>query len=359
MGELAAEKHVQYILSVEKRKDDFVSVVMEHLRMNGAYWGLTTLDFLGKLDTVDVEEVVSWVMKCQHQSGGFGGNIGHDPHVLYTLSAVQVLALFDKLNVLDIDKSDIAGLQYEDGSFSGDIWGEVDTRYSFPFCFVIWPVTVLGVLLYCNMLSLNIDKINVEKAVSYIVSCKNLDGGFGCTLGGESHAGQSCNFMLWLVMGVDDTTFGAVGVGWVGSEEVVKDFEGDKAPGLDGFTMDFFQQFWRVVESDVLVVFEEFHKYRWGLGIMVEDPLSPLLFILVMEVLNRMLRRMEEEGLIRRFEVGNAEDGVSGLRVNLGKGEMVLVGDVENVTDLADLLYCKVGSLPMIYLGMPLGVALN
>ncbi|KAJ8633319.1 hypothetical protein MRB53_026655 [Persea americana] len=27
-------------------------------------------------------------------------------------------------------------------------------------------------------------------AVNYIVSCKNLDGGFGCTPGGESHAGQ-------------------------------------------------------------------------------------------------------------------------------------------------------------------------
>lgn len=46
-----------------------MSVVMEHLRMNGAYWGLTTLDLLGKLDAVDVEEVVSWVMKCQHESG--------------------------------------------------------------------------------------------------------------------------------------------------------------------------------------------------------------------------------------------------------------------------------------------------
>ncbi|KAB1210110.1 Geranylgeranyl transferase type-2 subunit beta [Morella rubra] len=153
MGELAAEKHVQYILSVEKRKDDFVSVVMEHLRMNGAYWGLTTLDLLGKLYTVDVDEVVSWVMECQHESGGFGGNIGHDPHILYTLSAVQNLALFDKLNVLDVDK----------------------------------------VLLYSCMLSLilcRLNKINVEKAVSYIVSCKNLDGGFGSTPGGESHAGQ-------------------------------------------------------------------------------------------------------------------------------------------------------------------------
>jgi len=36
-------------------------------------------------------------------AGGFGGNIGHDPHILYTLSAVQVLALFDRLNMLDIE----------------------------------------------------------------------------------------------------------------------------------------------------------------------------------------------------------------------------------------------------------------
>lgn len=37
-------------------------------------------------------------------TGGFGGNIGHDPHLAYTLSAVQVLALFDRLDVLDIEK---------------------------------------------------------------------------------------------------------------------------------------------------------------------------------------------------------------------------------------------------------------
>lgn len=37
-------------------------------------------------------------------AGGFGGNIGHDPHLLYTLSAIQVLALFDKIEVLDIEK---------------------------------------------------------------------------------------------------------------------------------------------------------------------------------------------------------------------------------------------------------------
>ncbi|CAL5363040.1 unnamed protein product [Camellia sinensis] len=36
----------------------------------------------------------------------------------------------------------------------------------------------------------SMDKINVDKAVKYFVSCKNLDGGFGCSPGAESHAAQ-------------------------------------------------------------------------------------------------------------------------------------------------------------------------
>ncbi|KAJ0243357.1 Geranylgeranyl transferase type-2 subunit beta 1 [Hirschfeldia incana] len=179
MGELVADKHVRYILMSEKKKESFESVVMDHLRMNGAYWGLTTLDLLDKLGSVSVDEVVSWLMSCLHESGGFAGNTGHDPHVLYTLSAVQILALFDKLDILDVGKvsSYIAGLQNEDGSFSGDMWGEIDTRFSY-------------IAICCLSILKCLDKINVEKAVDYIVSCKNLDGGFGCTPGAESHAGQ-------------------------------------------------------------------------------------------------------------------------------------------------------------------------
>ncbi|XP_050369011.1 geranylgeranyl transferase type-2 subunit beta 1-like [Argentina anserina] len=179
MVELAARKHVHFILSKAKEKDSYESVLMEHIRLNGAYWGLTTLDLLGKLDTVDVNEVVSEVLQCQHESGGFGGNIGHDPHILYTLSAVQVLALFDKIDVLDINKvaNYVAGLQNEGGSFSGDMWGEIDTRFSY-------------ISICCLALLHRLDKINVEKTVDYILSCTNHDGGFGCTSGGESHAGQ-------------------------------------------------------------------------------------------------------------------------------------------------------------------------
>jgi len=96
--------NIFFLFFTFQKKDSFESVVMEHLRMNGAYWGLTALDLLGKLDTVDVDEVVSWIISCHHHDGGFAGNVGHDPHILYTLSAVQVLALFNKLHVIDVDK---------------------------------------------------------------------------------------------------------------------------------------------------------------------------------------------------------------------------------------------------------------
>ena len=45
----------------------------------------------------------------------------------------------------------------------------------------------------------------------------------------------------------------------------------------------------------------------------------------------------------------------TGLKVNVGKSEIVPVGEVRNIQSLANILQCRVGSLPMTYLGMPLG----
>ncbi len=61
--------------------------------MSGVYWGLTAMHVIGEEDKMAVNDITEWVLKCQHPCGGFGGNVGHDPHLLYTLSAVQILAL--------------------------------------------------------------------------------------------------------------------------------------------------------------------------------------------------------------------------------------------------------------------------
>nr|XP_023880741.1 uncharacterized protein LOC111993115 [Quercus suber] len=48
-------------------------------------------------------------------------------------------------------------------------------------------------------------------------------------------------------------------------------------------------------------------------------------------------------------------EAVSGLHINLAKSELVPVGEVTNMGELVALLGCRQSSLPMTYLGLPLG----
>jgi hypothetical protein len=49
------------------------------------------------------------------------------------------------------------------------------------------------------------------------------------------------------------------------------------------------------------------------------------------------------------------EDNISGLKINLSKSDLVPVGHVPNVTELASILGCRVSAFPLTYLGLPLG----
>ena len=50
-------------------------------------------------------------------------------------------------------------------------------------------------------------------------------------------------------------------------------------------------------------------------------------------------------------------EAATGLKVNMTKSEMVPIGEVAGLSALADLLYRHIGSLPLQYLGMPLGAS--
>jgi hypothetical protein len=41
--------------------------------------------------------------------------------------------------------------------------------------------------------------------------------------------------------------------------DVIRDLNGDKASGLDEFTLAFFQKCWDLLKTDIMVVFVEFH----------------------------------------------------------------------------------------------------
>lgn len=121
------------------------------------------------------------------------------------------------------------------------------------------------------------------------------------------------------------------------------------------------------------------------------DPLSPYLFVSLMEALSILLRKTGQGRFISSFKVGGRRGtGVEisqlpfsddtllfcepyldqqsymswvlfgfeaslGLKSNLGRSELILVRVVPNVSKLAFLLGCRVGKLPTTQLGQPLG----
>ena len=137
--------------------------------------------------------------------------------MLYTVSAIQILATVDALEELDkrgkAGKKKvaeyIADLQDRtSGAFNGDEWGEKDTRFLF------------GALLSLSLLS-QLHLIDVIKAVEYVQACANFDGGFGVSPGAESHAGQiyTCVGALAIVKRLDVVDKDRLG-GWLSERQL-------------------------------------------------------------------------------------------------------------------------------------------
>nr|XP_025621448.1 uncharacterized protein LOC112712731 [Arachis hypogaea] len=124
-------------------------------------------------------------------------------------------------------------------------------------------------------------------------------------------------------------------------------------------------------------------------GLRQGDPLSPFLFVMVSQVLNSTLGRLCEKGRIRSLDIGHnrvsimhlqfADDTIlfcpcdhkplmsykrllggfeliTGLKINYNKSVLIGVNCNNEEVELAcKTLDCRKGSLPMNYLGIPLG----
>jgi geranylgeranyl transferase type-2 subunit beta len=62
---------------------------------------LTALHLLGCPDGLPRDNAVDFVLSCQQENGGFGAAPGHDAHLLYTVSAVQILVTLDAVDELE------------------------------------------------------------------------------------------------------------------------------------------------------------------------------------------------------------------------------------------------------------------
>lgn len=179
--ELLLDKHEKYLRNYFNDDSGTEQIMAEYLKMSGMYWGLNALYLMKAIsrESDDVPKILYFIKQCQNMDGGFGAAPRHDSHILHTLCAVQMLVILNKCHsdYINIEKciDYIISLEQENGSFFGDKWGEIDTRFS--LC-ALATLKLLG----------GLDKIDLDKAVEFVMSCNNqIDGGFGSKPESESH----------------------------------------------------------------------------------------------------------------------------------------------------------------------------
>ena len=128
--------HVSYIESLKTQKPSLESCMTEHMKVSGIYWGITAMSILNKENNMDPNTILTFLTACSNNDGGYGGNIGHDSHLLYTCHAILIYAVLDALDSIDKEGvvKFVASLQDDnDGSFSGDQYGKYYGKLIFEF----------------------------------------------------------------------------------------------------------------------------------------------------------------------------------------------------------------------------------
>lgn len=151
------------------------------------------------------------------------------------------------------------------------------------------------------------------------------------------------------------------------------------------------RSFFESIRISVLVNGSPFEEFSPSNGVRQGDPLSPLLFNLATEVLNKMLLKANQLGFFKGIGLNDssselthsqyADDTIlfihndvhsvskvkevlqcfqllSGLKINFQKSKLYSFSkDIASFENYAFILGCKIGSWSLTYLGSPIGIS--
>ncbi|KAG4305195.1 hypothetical protein PORY_001365 [Pneumocystis oryctolagi] len=125
------------------------------------YGAVCCLSIIDRLDTINCEKVVEWILKCQNYDGGFGEIPGSESHAGHVLSCIATLSLLKRLDAIDVNlvSSWLSERQVLSGGLNGRPEKIEDVCYSW---WVFSPLVMMNRSLW----------IDNERLINYILSCQ-------------------------------------------------------------------------------------------------------------------------------------------------------------------------------------------
>ncbi|ELA47563.1 hypothetical protein VCUG_00886 [Vavraia culicis subsp. floridensis] len=203
------EKIIEFV-NVQRLNRGYQYHSCSYLHLSMHYWVTTVFNVLDFADKQIASDTINFLRQCKNDDGGYGSAKGYPSTVFNTMLACQVATMLDQ-DFYDERTIDYVlsccrnGIFYAEKCTDGFI--EEDNRF---VCAALISLTLLdvcrrkniGVFNKCSGLVTKYDMsedffkllerkgFEKDKTILYLLKCYNMDGGFGCIPGAESHCGQ-------------------------------------------------------------------------------------------------------------------------------------------------------------------------
>lgn len=166
---LDIEACVNYIKSLQQKDGSFFGDKWGEVDTRFSFCALATLKLLSRLNSINIDSAVNFVMSCNNQiDGGFGSKPGSESHSAYVYCCVGSLAITNRLDLLDADQLGwwLSERQLPSGGLNGRPEKLPDLCYSW------WCLSSMQMI---NKLHL----IDQRRLLNFILACQDDEqGGF-------------------------------------------------------------------------------------------------------------------------------------------------------------------------------------